>query len=96
MLIVDASTLFEVVADMPESEVVRARLLRDTDHVAPHLVDAEVLSVIQTQHRRGRLDETAAAQAVEDLRLWSGERWPHRPLRRLAAVAGVQCTVEVV
>lgn len=52
----------------------------DPDHVAPHLIDAEVLSVIQTHHRRGALDTTAADQAVDDLRRWPGERWSHRPL----------------
>ncbi len=80
MLVVDASVLFEVVADTPESELLRQRLAADTDHGAPHLVDAEVLAVVETQHRRGALDATAAAQCVEDLRGWPGERWPHRPL----------------
>lgn len=80
MLVVDASVLFEVVADTPASEGLRRRLAADTDHAAPHLVDAEVLSVIQAQHRRGALDETAASQAVDDLGRWPGERWPHRPL----------------
>ena len=80
MLVVDASVLFEVVADTPESERIRVWFADDVDHAAPHLVDAEVLSVIQTQHRRGALDPTAANQAVDDLRSWPGERWPHRPL----------------
>lgn len=80
MLVVDASVLFEVVADTSESERIRTRFTDDVDHAAPHLVDAEVLSVIQTQHRRGALDLTAASQAVDDLRSWPGERWPHRPL----------------
>jgi predicted nucleic acid-binding protein len=80
MLVVDASALFEVVADTPGSEAIRAELARDPDHAAPHLIDAEVLSVIQTQHRRALLDNTAAAQAVDDLRAWPGERWSHRPL----------------
>ena len=80
MLIVDASVLFEVVADTPQSEPLRARLAVDPDHGAPHLVDAEVLSVIQRQHRSGALDATAAAQAVDDLHGWPGERWSHRPL----------------
>jgi predicted nucleic acid-binding protein len=80
MLVVDASVLFEVVADTPESERLRTRLADDADHAAPHLVDAEVLSAIQTHHRRGVLDSTAASQAVDDLRSWPGERWPHRPL----------------
>lgn len=80
MLVVDASVLFEVVADTPGSEPLRERLAADTDHAAPHLVDAEVLSVIQKHHRTGSLDTTAAAQAVEDLGGWPGERWSHRPL----------------
>lgn len=80
MLVVDASVLFEIVADTPESDRLRQRLAADTDHAAPHLIDAEVLSAIQTHHRVGALDATAASQAVDDLRSWPGERWPHRPL----------------
>lgn len=80
MLVVDASVLFEVVADTPDSESIRRLLTRDSEHAAPHLVDAEMLSVIQTKHRTGALDRTAASQAVDDLRSWPGERWPHRPL----------------
>ena len=80
MLVVDASVLFEIVADTPESDRLRQRLAADPDHAAPHLIDAEVLSAIQTHHRVGALDATAASQAVDDLRSWPGERWPHRPL----------------
>ena len=80
MLIIDASVLFEIVADTPQSESLRARLEADPDQAAPHLIDAEVLSVIQTHHRRGGLDMTAANQAVDDLRTWPGERWSHRGL----------------
>jgi predicted nucleic acid-binding protein len=80
MLIVDASLLFEVVVDTPLSELLRRRLAADTDQVAPHLIDAEVLAVIQAKHRRGLIDLTAASQAVDDLASWPGERWSHRPL----------------
>jgi predicted nucleic acid-binding protein len=80
MLVVDAGPLFEVVADTAQAEPMRSLMAADDDLAAPHLVDAEVLSVIQTQHRRGRLDDTAAAQAVADLRAWPAQRWPHRPL----------------
>lgn len=80
MLVVDAGVLFEIVADTPESDRLRQRLAADPDHAAPHLIDAEVLSAIQTHHRVGALDATAASQAVDDLRSWPGERWPHRPL----------------
>jgi predicted nucleic acid-binding protein len=80
MLVVDASVLFEVVADTPRAESLRAYLAGDEDQAAPHLIDAEVLSVIQAKHRSGALDATAAGQAVDDLRVWPGERWPHQLL----------------
>ena len=80
MLVVDASCLFEVVADTPGAELVRARLETDEDQAAPELVDAEVIGVIRRQRLLGALDATAAGQAVDDLREWPGERYPHRHL----------------
>jgi predicted nucleic acid-binding protein len=79
-LVVDASGLFEVLADTPAAEPIRRRLAADDDHAAPHLIDAEVLGVIRRRHLAGDLDETAAAQAVEDLRLWRGDRYGHAAL----------------
>jgi predicted nucleic acid-binding protein len=78
MLVVDASCLFEVVADTPRAAQIGERLLADTDQIAPHIVDAEVMGVIRAQHLRGRLDRTAAGQAIADLRDWPGERFGHR------------------
>lgn len=80
MLVVDASSLYEVVADTDRAGDVRSRLALDPDHAAPSVVDVEVVSVIVRYHRTGRLDATAAAQAVHDLRDWPGERFAHRPL----------------
>lgn len=80
MLVVDASALFEVVADTRGAETVRRRLAADPDHAAPHVVDVEVFAVIRREHLLGRLDSTAAAQAVADLRDWPGERYGHRLL----------------
>jgi predicted nucleic acid-binding protein len=80
MLVVDASCLYEVVADAPQAERVRERLSADTDQAAPHLIDAEVLGIVRRDHLLGRLDATAARQAVEDLRDWPGERFGHRTL----------------
>ena len=79
MLVVDASCLYEVVADTPAAEVIRQRLGHDSDQAAPHLIDAEVMGVIRAHHLRGRLDSTAAAQALDDLRDWPGDRYSHRP-----------------
>lgn len=80
MLVVDASCLYEVVADAPLGERIREYLADDPDHAAPEIVDVEVMSVVRREHLLGRLDATAARQAMEDLRGWPGERFGHRPL----------------
>jgi len=80
MLVVDASCLYDVLVGKPDAEPIRQRLLVDGDLAAPHIVDAEVLSVIRRDFLLGQLDLTAATQAVEDLRDWPGERFGHRAL----------------
>jgi predicted nucleic acid-binding protein len=80
MLVVDASCLAEVVLAGPDAEPLRARMAQDTDHFAPHVVDAEVLGVVRRAHLRDEVDPTAARQAVEDLGSWPATRVDHRPL----------------
>ena len=80
MLIVDASCLYEVVVDGVRAASLRQRLGRDPDHAAPHVIDVEVLGIIRRDLMLRRLDPTAAAQAVDDLRDWPGERFGHRLL----------------
>ncbi len=80
MLVVDASCLYEVLVGGERAEPIRARLAADDDHAAPHLVDAEVLSLIRRDRLRGVLDPTAADQAVDDLADWPGLRYAHAPL----------------
>lgn len=78
MLVVDASCLFEVVADSPRAAEIASRLAAEPDQAAPEIIDVEVLGVIRAQYMRGGLDRTAAGQAVTDLRDWPGERYSHR------------------
>ena len=80
MLVVDASCLCEVLVSGRGAEAIRARLAADDDHAAPHVVDVEVFGVVRREHLRGRLDRTEAAQAIEDLEAWPGERFGHRLL----------------
>jgi predicted nucleic acid-binding protein len=80
MLVVDASCLYEVLVRRPGAERIRARLAEDPDHIAPHVIDVEVLGVIRRDYLLGGLDATAATQAVDDLRDWPGERFGHRVL----------------
>jgi predicted nucleic acid-binding protein len=77
MLIVDASCLYEVLASTERAEQVRERLALDPHQAAPHVIDAEVLGAIRRRHLLGHLDATAANQAVDELRDWSGERFGH-------------------
>lgn len=80
MLVVDASCLYEVVTGTSQADQIRRRLADDPDHAAPHLIDVEVLNVVRRDRLLGRIDATAADQAVEDLRDWPGERFGHRSL----------------
>lgn len=80
MLVVDASCLYAVLVGTDGSEAIRRRMVADPDLAAPDLIDVEVLGVISRDRRRGRLDATAAYQAVDDLVLWPAERFGHRPL----------------
>lgn len=80
MLVIDDSCLFEFVADTPRAGAIAARLAADPDQIAPQDVDVEVMGVIRAQYLRGRLDGTAAGQAVADSRDWPGERVGHRLL----------------
>ena len=80
MLVVDASALFEVVADTPLAEQVRLRISQDEDRAAPHVIDVEVFGIIRREYLRGELDGTAAYMAIQNLRDWPAERFGHRML----------------
>jgi predicted nucleic acid-binding protein len=77
MLIVDGSCLYEVLSGAARAPHVQHRLALDDDQAAPHLIDVEVLSTIRRDYMLGRLDGTAASQAVADLRDWPGQRIGH-------------------
>jgi predicted nucleic acid-binding protein len=80
VLVVDATCLYEVVADTSDAEPVREELSRDEEHAAPHVIDVEVMNVVRRHHLQGLLDATAASQAIADLGDWPGDRFGHQPL----------------
>jgi predicted nucleic acid-binding protein len=80
MLVVDASSLYEVVTGTMLADEVGRRMADDDDLAAPHVIDVEVLSVIRRHRLAGLLDPTAADQAVEDLGDWPGQRFGHQGL----------------
>ncbi len=68
------------VAGGPDGAAI-ARVLRDEDQFAPHVIDVEVLGVIRHRHVvLGALDATAASLAVTGVRTWPGQRVAHTPL----------------
>lgn len=80
MLIVDASSLFEVVTNTQIGRRIRQRLEGEPELAAPHVIDVEVLGVIRRDRILGLLDATAAQQAINDLWDWPGERFGHQEL----------------
>jgi predicted nucleic acid-binding protein len=80
MLVVDAGCLFEALVGTHVGRTVASHLAQDDDHAAPHVVDVETMNVIRRYHLDGRLDETAARQAIEDLEAWPVERFGHTTL----------------
>jgi predicted nucleic acid-binding protein len=80
MLIVDASALYEVVTSTRLGMRIGQRMAIERDFGAPSVVDVEVYGVIRLKFLQGRLDGTAARQAIDDLRSWPGDRYDHRDL----------------
>ncbi len=77
MVIVDASCLYDILARKHNARRIEVHLATEPDQAAPHCIDVEVISVIRRDFRLGRLDFTAASQAVHDLRDWRGHRFGH-------------------
>jgi len=79
-LVVDASVVATAVSDSgPQGDAVRARLRGTTLH-APHLVDAEVGSVLRRAVASERIEPEQAAAALRVLAALVTERYPHGPL----------------
>lgn len=70
MIVIDSSCVVELVIAGSRASSVRERLELDRDLVAPHILDAEVISVLSRLESAGQIDRTAASLAVlalEDL-----------------------------
>jgi predicted nucleic acid-binding protein len=77
MLVIDAGALFETLAHKPRGELLRERIVREPAQAAPHILDVEVFGIIRRHWLDGRLDDTAAALALGDLRSWPARRFGH-------------------
>ena len=78
-LVVDASVAVEYLLRTDLGRHVAPRIERE-DVVAPELLDAEVLSVLRRAWLAKKLPEDRAAEALDDLLVWSVRRIPHEVL----------------
>ena len=81
--VIDASVAVEYLLRTPLGLTV-ADMIEGASLSAPELIDAEVLSVLRRAVLRGRLDESRAQLAVDDLVHWPLDRISHRSLASLA------------
>jgi len=80
MLVVDASSLYEVITEGPLAEAVRGQLMQSDEWVAPELLDVEVVGLLRRDVSYGALDASRAEIALAELIDWPGERIAHRTL----------------
>lgn len=78
-VVVDASVAVEYLLVTPLHAVVEA-VFRGAELLAPELIDAEVLAALRREVLAGRLDETRATEALDDLHAWRLRRLAHAPL----------------
>ena len=78
MIVVDASTLLEVLLRTPAAQAAEARLFapRQTLH-APHLIDVEIAQVVRRYAANGVIDDERGRVALADLADLPLRRYPH-------------------
>lgn len=84
MIVLDASALIDWLLAQPSARSIEPLLRRSDPVHAPHLIDTEVLQTLRRLARRGEIETTRAAQALEDLAAMPLELHPHAPLRSRA------------
>ena len=78
MIVIDASTLVEVLLRTSAAGRIEARIFAagETMH-APHLLDIEVAQVIRRWAMRGDIAMDQGGEAMRDLADWPVARYPH-------------------
>jgi predicted nucleic acid-binding protein len=81
VIVLDASTLVELLLNTAAGRTVAARIADPTVSVhVPHLADIEVTQALRRYAKDGDLGAADAAVALEDLRSLDLERHAHEPL----------------
>lgn len=81
MIVLDASTVVELLINGPLGDVLRRDLAkRDDSFIAPHLLDVEVVSALRSLVAGRHLDWHRVGQFLTDLAVLPVERYAHTPL----------------
>lgn len=81
MVVVDASTVVNVLLPTARREAIVERLTRPGDSVhAPHIIDLEVVHALRRLDRAGRFDRSAGPAFLAAHRSIAIERHPHTDL----------------
>lgn len=82
MIVVDASSVVDVLLGTRAAAAIEGRWRRDGDRLhAPHLLDIEVLSALRHLVLNGDVAVERAAAAISTFARLRVRRWPHRSLR---------------
>ncbi|MGH7897051.1 MAG: type II toxin-antitoxin system VapC family toxin [Candidatus Binatia bacterium] len=82
MIVVDASSVVDVLLGTRAATAIEARWRRDGGPLhAPHLLDIEVLSALRHLVLEGDVTEGRTAAALSIFARFRVRRWPHRGLR---------------
>jgi predicted nucleic acid-binding protein len=83
VIVIDASTVVDVLLQTPSARRIEARLfaLGEVMH-APHLIDLEVMHALRRHVLQRAMSEERGEEAVNDLAIWPLTRHAHSPLLR--------------
>ena len=81
MIVVDASAVLELLLSTPAGQAVAERIAASGHGLhAPHLLDVEIAQALRRFAQQGKLAETDAVEAINDLRDLDLKRHAHEPL----------------
>lgn len=80
MLVVDTSAILDAIAAYESAPGLIARLAKDGDLHAPHLIDVEILHALRGMSMREEITPERAVDARTDFAETALLRYPHEPL----------------
>ena len=81
MIVVDASTILEVLLRTPAAPAIEERLFERGQALhAPYFIDLEVLQVLRRYAAAGEISAERAREALDDLAAFRLRRWAHDAL----------------